>query len=178
MDLQLLSFLAAITALVISLVTLVRTRKAQEIAKLHSEYVISPKLTLSNMELYIFDDKDDKPAFNFSGDLNCHSSTAVKIIGIYLEFGDELDSVKRVKSKLVGPTYISEHESKHIETSATSSHTSSVSEKYGLSDVHYWLTVSVQGIDREEIITRYFLFYQELSTNNVSTRCPHTEYAL
>ena len=105
MDIELLSFIVSLIPLLISLVTFVRSRKAQELAKLHAEFVISPKLTLSDMELYIFDGKDDKPAFEFSEKLNCYSSSATKIIGIYIEYGDEVDSAKKNKQELIGPNF-------------------------------------------------------------------------
>ena len=178
MELQLFSFLASLMALTISLVTLVRSRKAQELTKLHSEYIISPKLTLSHMGLYIFDGHDGRPAFEFNGKLNSHFSSAAKIIGVFIEYGDELDPSKRSKQELIGSTYISDKEAKIIEASATSWQTDYVANKYCLTDVHYWLTVMVQSIDGTEMTTRYFLLYQEVETNNVSTRCPAKEFAL
>ena len=78
----------------------------------------------------------------------------------------------------MGPVYIADKETKSIETSASNWHMQKASDKYGLSEVYYWLTIVVNGIYGEEVITRYYLLHRDIEENRVLTRCPHKEYAI
>ena len=93
------SLIASVVSLIISLVALVRSRHAIQISKSQGDYTISPKLSLSKMDLYIYDDNKDMPEFSFGAILKNHSETAIKITKISLEYGHEKDERKRLKPR-------------------------------------------------------------------------------
>ncbi|MGE6790621.1 hypothetical protein ACQKFS_01130 [Pseudomonas guineae] len=173
-----LSLITSIVALIISLTALVRSRRALQISKSQGDYTISPKLSLTKMELEIYDDNKDMPEFSFSAELNNHSETAIKITSISLEYGHETDKKKRLNQEILSTFYIPKNESKKFSTTTGRQTANTAFQKFNLKEVHFWITVNLKGIYGEEIKTNYYLLHQEVGTFNVFTKCPSNEHAI
>ncbi|CAH7179210.1 conserved hypothetical protein [Vibrio chagasii] len=178
MEVDELSLFCAIIALVISFISLIRSRKAFEITKNQNDYIISPRVSFKNMELNIYDGQNGNPDFTVSADIYCHSNNSVKLLGVYLEYGSKDDEFSREKKEVVGPLYIDSNRPKKITISSTSENTYKIAKDYALTEVYYWLTIVVSGVYGEEIIKRYEILEHGITSDVLSTRCPPEDLAL
>jgi len=178
MDKDILSLLISSLALVISLVSVVRARNAQKMATSHAEYDLSPRFSLNDMMLSIDEDKGDKTFFDYEANLVNHSDHAVKVTGIFVEYGHEKDAKRRFEHQVYGSIYVQDKEVRSIHIHGPSRLAQEISSAFNLNEVDFWVTIKIHGLYDEEVLTRYFLYRQNMSNNEISTRCPHKELAL